>query len=61
VDRVTEGPLLVVGSSMGGWIMLHGQRDPDVPWQTALVSPSGCNPTMCTAAIQRPAGSVPAD
>ena len=22
VDRVTEGPLLVVGSSMGGWIML---------------------------------------
>src|SRR5918994_1940416 len=22
VDRVTEGPLIVVGSSMGGWIML---------------------------------------
>jgi pimeloyl-ACP methyl ester carboxylesterase len=22
IDRVTEGPLLVVGSSMGGWIML---------------------------------------
>jgi pimeloyl-ACP methyl ester carboxylesterase len=22
VDRLTEGPLLVVGSSMGGWIML---------------------------------------
>ena len=23
VDRLTEGPLLVVGSSMGGWIALH--------------------------------------
>jgi pimeloyl-ACP methyl ester carboxylesterase len=23
VDRVSEGPLVVVGSSMGGWIMLH--------------------------------------
>jgi pimeloyl-ACP methyl ester carboxylesterase len=23
VDRVSEGPLIVVGSSMGGWIMLH--------------------------------------
>jgi pimeloyl-ACP methyl ester carboxylesterase len=23
VDRVCEGPLIVVGSSMGGWIMLH--------------------------------------
>ncbi|MEO7240679.1 MAG: alpha/beta fold hydrolase [Sphingomicrobium sp.] len=30
VDRLTEGPLIVVGSSMGGWIALHlALRRPD--------------------------------
>jgi pimeloyl-ACP methyl ester carboxylesterase len=30
VDRITAGPLAVVGSSMGGWIMLHlALRRPD--------------------------------
>ena len=24
--------------------LLHGQRDPDVPWQTALRWPSGSHP-----------------
>ena len=30
VDELTEGPLLLIGSSMGGWIALHlAQRRPD--------------------------------
>jgi pimeloyl-ACP methyl ester carboxylesterase len=30
VNRVTDGPLVVVGSSMGGWIALHlAQRQPE--------------------------------
>ena len=30
IDRLTEGPLIVIGSSMGGWIALHlGLQRPD--------------------------------
>jgi pimeloyl-ACP methyl ester carboxylesterase len=49
VDRLTEGPIILVGSSMGGWIalhlallrperiqsLIHGEQDQDVPVDVA--------------------------